>query len=144
MKKIYLKEVNHTYKVGDICGPSEPNVKDDSLFMTEQGEVVGFYIKNIFEHDITAAKLADIANQELLSERVPKSTMKRSSGFSSSEKEVLQYSTIIGSVPPKPHMRRSYPTMSSVHNVSTAQIFVKSMLRLCFHAEELIRCITPN
>lgn len=65
--------------------------------------------------------------------------MKRSSGFTNSENEVLQYSTILGSVPPKPHMRRPYPTMSSVHNVKTAQTFIKAMLMLCKESEELIK-----
>jgi len=60
------------------------------------------------------------------------------------EHEVLQYSTIIGSVPPKPHMRRAYPTMSSVHGVATAKTFIKSMLMLCKEGEDLIEKITPD
>ena len=72
--------------------------------------------------------------------------MKRSSGFTDKDKskEVLQYSTIIGSVPPKPHMRRPYPTMSSVHGVTTAKTFVKAMLLTCLESENIIKELTPE
>ena len=72
--------------------------------------------------------------------------MKRSSGFGdgNADKEVLQYSTIIGSVPPKPHMRRPYPTISSVHNVKTAKTFIKAMMMLCLESEKIIKELTPN
>jgi hypothetical protein len=57
---------------------------------------------------------------------------------------VTQYSTILGSVPPKPHMRRPYPTISSVHSVKTAQTFIKAMLMLCAESEQIIRNLTPH
>jgi len=60
------------------------------------------------------------------------------------EEEVKQYSTIIGSVPPKPHMRRNYPTISSVHQVKSAQTYIKAMLVVCKEAEEVIKELTPN
>jgi len=86
----------------------------------------------------------EIANKELRSKNVPKSEMKRSSGLRSKENEVLQYSTIIGSVPPKPHMRRVYPTISSVHNVPSAKTFIKAMLLACRESENLIKKLTPE
>jgi len=58
--------------------------------------------------------------------------------------KLKQYSTIIGSCPPKPHMRRPYPSMSSVHQVKTAQTFIKAMLLACSEAEQLVKEITPN
>jgi hypothetical protein len=72
--------------------------------------------------------------------------MKRSSGFGeqNSEKEVLQYSTILGGVPPKPHMKRPYPTISSVHQIKSAQTFIKSMLMLANESEQIIKSIAPN
>ena len=93
-----------------------------------------------------AAQLADIADNELRSKRVPKSTMKRSSGFAdgNKDKEVLQYSTIIGSIPPKPHMRRPYPTISSVHRKESAQTFIKAMYLLCLESEKIIQDIIPS
>lgn len=86
----------------------------------------------------------DIANAELLTDRVPKSEMRRSSGLRDKEAEVRQYSTIIGSCPPKPHMKRPYPAISSVHQVKSASTFVKAMLLACKEAEDKINELTPS
>lgn len=140
MKVVQLAQLEHTVKIGDKCGPIEPTVKEDTLFMAGD-EPVGFYLKTI------TGKLKDyveVANAELLSDRVPKSEMRRSSGLMNKEAEVKQFSTIIGSVPPKPHMKRAYPTISSVHQVKTAQTFIKAMLLVCKEAEETVRQITPT
>ena len=143
MKRIDLEQVEHSVKIGHKCPSFEPNITEDCIFYAE-GEPIGFYIKDISKYSEKASKLADLANKELRSKNVPKSVMKRSSGFANPENEVLQYSTILGSVPPKPHMRRPYPTISSVHGVKTASTFVKAMLMLCKESEELIKQITPN
>lgn len=145
MKRVNLEYRNHSVNIGDVCGNIDPNITEDSIFYYED-EPIGFYIKNISKYNEKASKLADLANVELRSKNVPKSTMKRSSGFGdgNSEKEVLQYSTIIGSVPPKPHMRRPYATISSVHNVKTAQTFIKAMILLCKESEKIIKELTPN
>lgn len=145
MKKIELVKIQHDVKVGDICGNIEPNITEDSIFY-ENNSPVGFYIRDISKYSAKAAKLADLADIELRSKNVPKSTMKRSSGFGdgNSEKEVLQYSTILGAVPPKPHMRRPYATISSVHSVKTAQTFIKAMIMLANESEQIIKEITPE
>lgn len=140
MKKVELKLVEHNIKVGDKCESIEPNITEDSIFY-EDGKAVGFFIENI------EGKLKDyieIANKELRSKNVPKSTMKRSSGLHSEEGEVLQYSTILGGIPPKPHMRRPYASISSVHNVKSAKTFIKAMLLSCLEAEKLIKKIMPE
>lgn len=140
MKTIELVQLQHSVKIGDRCGDIEPNITEDSIFMFE-GEPVGFYLKEI------SGKLRqyiEIANAELLTDRVPKSEMRRSSGLRDKEAEVKQYSTIIGSCPPKPHMKRPYPAISSVHQVKTAQTFVKAMLLACKEAEDKINEITPT
>ena len=143
MKRIDLVQLQHETQIGDVCGHIEPNITEDCIFYAD-GEPIGFYIKDISKYSEKASKLADLANKELRSKNVPKSVMKRSSGFANPENEVLQYSTILGSVPPKPHMRRPYPTISSVHGVKTASTFVKAMLMLCKESEELIKQITPK
>lgn len=140
MKRIDLIQQQHNVQIGDICGHIEPNITEDTIFMYE-GEPVGFYIKQI---QGKLRQYIEIANTELLSDRVPKSEMRRSSGLRDSSAEVKQYSTIIGSCPPKPHMRRPYPSMSSVHQVKTAQTFIKAMLLACKEAEEVVREITPS
>ena len=143
MKRVDLIKIEHNVKIGDVCGHIEPNITEDTLFYDNE-ELIGFYIKDISKYSQKASKLADLADSELRSKNVPKSTMKRSSGFANAEKEVLQYSTILGSVPPKPHMRRPYATISSVHNVKSAQIFIKAMLMLCKESEQIIKQIAPN
>lgn len=140
MKRIDLIKVEHNVKIGDKCEYIEPNVIEDSIFYAD-GEPVGFYLSKMPEK---MCKLADLADKELRTKNVPKSEMKRSSGFGDKDKDVLQYSTIIGSIPPKPHMRRPYATISSVHGVKTAQTFIKAMLLLAKESEQLIKEILPS
>jgi hypothetical protein len=59
-------------------------------------------------------------------------------------KHVDQFSTILGSCAPRPHMRMPYPRISRVHEVESAQTFIKAMLRACHEAEELIKELAPN
>jgi hypothetical protein len=140
MKTIELKQIEHNVKIGDVCSEIEPNIVEDSIFVLD-GQVVGFYINKITGK---LKNFADIANAELLSDRVPKSEMRRSSGLFHAEHEVKQFSTIIGSVPPKPHMRRPYPIISSVHSVKSAATFIKAMLLVCRESEQLIKEIAPD
>jgi len=143
MKRVDLIQLKHDVKIGDICGTIEPNITEDCIFYDNEVPI-GFYIKDISKYSEKAAKLADLADKELRSKNVPKSEMKRSSGLHNTEKEVLQYSTILGGVPPKPHMRRPYATISSVHGVKSAQTFIKAMLLLAKESEQIIKEITPN
>jgi hypothetical protein len=127
MKTVELKEIEHQYRIGDMPEDLHPNLFEDSLFVVDNC-AVGFYLAEL---PAKARSLADVADYELNSCRVPKTEMKRSSGlFGGDEKDVRQYSCIIGSVPPKPHMRRSYATKSSVHGVLSARNFVKAMIML--------------
>lgn len=143
MKQVELKLLEHNVKVGDNCGHIKPNITEDTLFIAD-GEVIGFYIRNIGDYSEKAEKLANLANKELRSSNVPKEAMFRSSGFKGDTKPVVQYSTIIGSVPPKALMKRPYPAISRIHGVPSAQTFIKAMLMLCYESEEIIKQITPH
>ena len=57
---------------------------------------------------------------------------------------VEQYSTVIGSMQPKPHMKRPYPSMSSVHQGKKAQIFIKAMYLLAKESSLFIKKYLPN
>ena len=138
MKKIDLKKIEHSFKVGDNCPDIEPNVNEDCLLI-ENGQTVGFYISKL---NSKMASCADFCNKELLSKNVPKSMMKRSSSLQGNS--VDQFSTILGSVPPKPHMRRPYPTISSVHNVESAKNFIKGMKVLAKLSEDIINELMPE
>ena len=140
MKTIELKKIEHTVKIGDVCGDIEPNITEDSLFAVD-GEVIGFYLKEI-PKDL--AKFVEVANAELLSDRVPKSVMGRTAGSRGEADQVLQFSTILGGVPPRPHMKRPYPSISSVHQVKSAQTFIKAMLLAARESEKIIEELTPN
>lgn len=147
MKRIDLIQIEHNKKVGDICDYIEPNITEDCMFYAD-GEPIGFYMSKMPEK---MCKLADLANAELRSKNVPKSIMTRRTGDGVDAKtgkfkyknEVAQYSTIIGSIPPKPHMKRPYANISSVNAVKTAQTFIKAMLILAKESEQLIKEILP-
>lgn len=143
MKRIDLELREHTVNIGDKCGPIEPNVTEDSVFYLDN-EPIGFYIKDISKHSKKLSDFISIANKELRSKNVPKSEMGRTSGQHNDKKKVQQFSTIIGSVPPRPHNRRPYPSISSVHNEPKAKTFIKAMLLACRESEDLIKKITPK
>ena len=149
MNILELQQIPNTVKIGDKCGDIQPNITEDTIF-TVDGEPIGFYLKTIGDK---LRKYVEVANAELLTDRVPKTEMSRGPQGSKKDKLarakagidlVTQFSTILGSVPPKPHMRRNYPSMSSVHSVKTAQTFVKAMLLVCKESEETIKAIAPN
>lgn len=153
MKRIDLEtlKVEHSWKSGNECPYFEPNITEDCIFY-ENGESIGFFLKKMPDY---ALKLADLANAELRSDRVPKSNLGRSdvmakqAQYGLSWKDAtkigtVQYSTIIGSIAPKPHMRRYAPNYSSVHSVKSAQTYIKAMWKLAEASEQIIKEITPN
>ena len=148
MKRIDLIKVEHNRKIGGECEYIEPNVTEDCIFYAD-GEPIGFYMSKMPEK---MCKLADLANAEFKSKNVPKSLMDRISSVKGKFKNtatnigqgVEQMSSILGSIPPKPMVRRPYPSRSSVHSVETAQTFIKAMLLLAKESEELIKEILPK
>ena len=143
MKRIDLIKVEHNVKIGDKCEYKEPNVTHDSMFYVD-GEPIGFYLTKMPDK---MCKLADLANAEFRSKNVPKSKMNRGTQKQADEKGqewVSQYSTLLGSRAPKPHMRMPYPAMQSVHEVKSAQTFIKAMLLLAKESENLIKELLPK
>ena len=134
MKRIDLIKVDNTVKIGDQCPYIEPNITEDCIFYSD-GEPIGFYITKMPEK---MCKLADLANKEFNSKNVNKTSLDRKPSDGWDEKKgiwkykniVSQMSAILGSVPPKPHMRRPYATISSVHVPSKwkfANLFTSSI-----------------
>jgi hypothetical protein len=150
MKRVDLILVKHERKIGGVCEYIEPNVTEDCIFYAD-GEPIGFYLTRMPEK---MCKLADLANAEFQSKNVPKTYLDRmetvklsKEGMKRSEARkigVSQMSTIIGSVPPKPVMRRPYATISSIHSEKKAQTFIKAMLMLAKESEQLIKEILPK
>lgn len=150
MKRIDLVLQQHEAKIGQDCPYLAPNITEDCIFY-ENGEAIGFYIKSMSER---ATKLANLANMEFNSKNVPKTYLDRmetvklsKEGMKRSDARkigVSQMSVILGSVPPKPVMRRPYPTISSVHQVKSAQTFIKAMLMLAKESESIMHDILPE
>ena len=148
MKRIDLIEVQHSRKIGGICEYIEPNITEDCVFYAE-GEPIGFYLTKMPEK---MCKLADLANAEFNSNNVNKTSMDRKptdgfdevKGIWKYKNVVKQMSAILGSVPPKPHMRRLYASVSKVHEEKKSQTFIKAMLLLAKESELLIKEILPK
>jgi hypothetical protein len=154
MKRVDLIKVEHNTKIGDMCKYLDPNVTEDCIFYADN-EPIGFYMTKMPDK---MCKLADLANSEFQSKRVPKSIMNRASAINQQSarpdiiekyknkkgSEVSQMSVILGSIPPKPIVKRPYASRSSVHSVKSAEVFIKAMLLLAKESEELIRQILPE
>ena len=154
MKTITLNKVEHITKIGKDCPYFEPNITED-CFLESDGEIIGFYIKDVSKYSEKLKLLMLIANKEFNSNNVPKSLLERSDVFSKVYKEgmtrkeakkqgTVQMSAILGSIPPKPHMRRPYPNISAVHRNKKAKTFIKAMWGACVEAEKIIKELTPN
>lgn len=154
MNHIELKKIEHTVKIGDTCQYITPNITEDTIFY-QDGKPIGFYISKLPEK---ASKIADLANAEFRTKNVPKSIMDRASTINQKSarpdiqeryknkkgSEVSQMSVILGSIPPKPIVRRPYPSISSVHSVKSAQVFIKAMIMLAKESEQIIADILPE
>ena len=127
------------FKPGEVaCG--EPNITQSCVF-TLDGEPVGFYLRELPKRCVSALAAADT---ELNSDRVPKSEMSRGRIVDGKMQRVVQYSSILGGVPPKPHMRRPYFTKSSVHSVKSASRFIYAMEQLRGEGERLVELLLPG
>lgn len=148
MKRIDLIAKPHNCKIGQDCEDIEPNITEDSIFFLDN-EPIGFYMRQL---PAKAIQLATLANAELRTKNVPKSEMERvrplgideTTGKALYDRSRVQYSTILGSIAPKPHMKRMYPNISSVHSKASAQRFIKAMLLLCLECEKLLAEILPT
>lgn len=143
MNTLVLKQIKPKLKMGTVLPSIEPNIFEDTLLVDQKGEAVGFYQRSM---PARMRQLIAIADAEVRSDRVPKSSMTRT-GFDDSGKLVhvlSQWSVILGSTTAKPHMRRPYPARSSVHAVPTARVFTKAMIMAGQEALKLIEAVSPE
>jgi hypothetical protein len=78
MQTIQIKQVEHNIKIGKQCPYYEPNIKEDCLLELD-GEVVGFYIKDVANYNQRLSLLLAIAAKEFRGDNVPKTIMDRMS-----------------------------------------------------------------
>ncbi len=154
METIKLKQLENNVKVGKDCPYYQPNIKED-CFLEVDNQIIGFYIKDVSKFSKKLSQLISICNKEFKSDNVPKSLLERTDVFTKVYKDgltrkeakkqgTIQMSTILGSVAPKPHMRRPYPTISSVHREKKANTFIKAMWASCVESEKIIEKLTPH
>jgi len=151
MKRIDLIPVKHNIKIGDKCPSILPTISQDCI-LYDNNEPIGFFLKRMPDK---MCALANLANNELLSKRVPKKFNNRMSILKTSHERgitnkearqyaVSQFSTILGGVPCKPMMRRYHHNLSSVHSIKSAQTFVKAMMMLAIESENLLKEFLPK
>jgi len=153
VKEMQMHKIDHKRKTGATCEFIEPNVID-SCILKEGDEVVGLYLSDVSAHDAKLVKLMQVANAEFCSTRVPKTLMERADvlegikeGLTRAEarkRVTAQYSTILGSVPPRPILRRNYRNRSSVHAKPKAKPFITSMLMAANRLDKLMAQYLPD
>lgn len=149
METLNLVQVEHKFKVGQTCEYIEANITKDTLFVGEDGIPIGFYLR---QAPANICKYMDYANTEFLGENVPKIEMQRPkmlgkdpiTGKYLVDRTIKQFSTILGSIAKKPHLKRNYCSVSIVHKAPKAQNFIKAMLCGCLEIEKLIKEILPQ
>ncbi|QDP52028.1 MAG: hypothetical protein Unbinned2514contig1001_18 [Prokaryotic dsDNA virus sp.] len=149
MKYVELNKKKLDVKVGQRCKNIEPNIIDDTIFI-EENKIVGFYIKKLPKK---IEKFLQVIDNEFRSKRVPKQNMSRGPQGKKTDriknaKEgkiiVEQYSTTLGSMLPKPHMRRNYCSFSSVHHHKSAKNYIKAMYLLGKYSEQIMKDNCPD
>jgi len=144
---VTLTPVAHQRKIGDTCPDLKPNITESCILADPDGTAVGLFLRELPDQ---LQKLVNIADHEVNSDRVPKTVMDRKRPLPPGPDGkrrylvVSQYSAILGSVPPKPHMRRAYGSRSSVHSHKTANTFVKAMHAAGITAYQLIQDLAPQ
>lgn len=149
MKTVVLRKVKHGFKFGDRPVERPANLSEDSLFVNEEGRPVGFFV---LKPPDTLAKLMNVAEHEIHSDRVPKQRMDRKRGVNGEKNRngtykyeiVTQWSVTCGSVAPNARMRRPYPNKSALYNVPTAKRFRAAMLRAAQESGQLIEAVSPE
>lgn len=147
MNTLTLQKQQYTIKKGDEVPTITPNVCDSCILLDPDGSQVGLFLKGL---PADLQNLVNIADQQLRSDNVRKSRMDRKKliGHKPDGKgiyEVIsQWSAILGSTPPKPHMRRPYPSRSQLHQQASARTFTKAMHAIGLMAFALVQKHTPD
>ena len=143
MKTLILEPKYPTVPMGTTLTAIEPNIVDDTRLVDQQGNTVGFYLRSMPDR---MRQLIAIADAEVKTDRVPKSRMTRARQREdgSLDKSFTQWSVILGSITPKPHMKRPYASRSSVHGVPTARVFAKAMALAGREALQVVEDVTPE
>lgn len=150
MKILNLVKKQHNIKVGKRCDYI-PSTITESCLLKLDDKIIGFYLTDL---PTKLKQFITIANKEFLSDNVPKSLLERAEVMLNQRKygitrkqaqklSTVQMSTILGGVLAKPHLRRPYNSVSTVHREGSAKTFIKAMLLACLESEKLIKQYMP-
>lgn len=151
MKTLKLEKQEHNIRIGKRCEYIPPTITESCL-LELNGKIIGFYLTELPDK---LKQLITIANQEFLSDNVPKSLLERAEVMATQRKlgitrsqakklSTVQMSTILGGVLAKPHLRRPYNSVSQVHTHKSAKTFIKAMLLACLESEKVIKQYMPE
>ena len=151
MKTLKLEKQEHNIRIGKRCEYIPPTITESCLLELD-GKIIGFYLTELPDK---LKQLITIANQEFLSDNVPKSLLERAEVMATQRKlgitrsqakklSTVQMSTILGGVLAKPHLRRPYNSVSQVHTHKSAKTFIKAMLLACLESEKVIKQYMPE
>jgi len=140
MKIIKLTNPKKSIKRNSPAPDVDPNVTEDCFF-EKDGKVIWFYLKKAPENII---KRANLSNQALRGDGVPKTVMSRVIYVNGVEQRLKQYSTIIGWVAAANLKRRYQPGYSHVHLKKGAQTYIKLMYKLSSECEKLVKDLMPD
>jgi len=143
MKTIEINKINDNIKKWKRVEFKEPNITE-SCFISTWWDVIWFYLKWKDVPD-KLRKIAQLVNNELLSERVPKTTMSRVSYDKYwNVLMVSQFSAIIWAVKPSPFKQRYIPWLSHLHLVKSAEKYIKLKYAFASECEKMIKDLTPK
>ena len=151
MKTLQLIKQEHKTRIGKRCDFIPPTITESCLLKLD-GKIIGFYLTDLPDK---LKQYITIANKEFLSKNVSKTLLERSDiyqvqhklGITRSQAKAIgtpQMSTILGAVLAKPHLRRPYNSVSSVHTNTKSKTFIKAMLLSCLESEKLIKLYMPE
>lgn len=149
MNNVQLQQTEHTFKHGAHCESMAANVHDDCL-LCDGADVVGLFVRDVRNYSPELGQLLDYADAQFRSAAVPKSLMERKLPLGQTAdghnryRVIKQYSTILGSIPKKPHMKRNYHSRSSVHLHESAAPFVRAMLAISRLSYKLVEQLAPT
>lgn len=154
MRKLQVVRADHSIKQGAKCVDSLATVTD-SCEIWDEDEYIGVYLRGLKSAYPKLSALTEIADREFISKRVPKTLLERSDvlqkqrdlGITRAQAKKLgtvQYSTILGSIPPKPVFQRNHISRSAVHLHEEAKNYIKAMYQAAKEIEAVYKEVIPH
>jgi len=144
LPSLHLKPVKHDFKVTQPCPEVEPNVKESCLLVSEDGQPIGLFLREMPKELVNLATIADI---EFRSNRVPyaggSNRQARANGKLSRVTPGTK-SAQLGTMG-RYNIRKHYNVrVSPAHKHKPSETFIKAMTLLGKKSMELLRLYAPT